>query len=74
MAVSLLSMSAVSPKAPTVGGRDQFIFNPWHYLPILERKPSALRHGAPFQEWNLPAPIQAIRDRLPFINHLNLPL
>jgi len=45
-------------------GRDQFIFNPWHYLPILERKPGALRHGAPFQEWDLPASIQAVRDRL----------
>jgi hypothetical protein len=45
-------------------GRDLFIFNPWHYLPILERKPGALRHGAPFQEWDLPASIQAVRDRL----------
>ena len=34
MAVSLLSMNAVSPKAPTVGGRDQFIFNPWHLCPV----------------------------------------
>ena len=28
-------------------GRDKFIFNPWHYLPVLERKPGALRHGIP---------------------------
>jgi hypothetical protein len=29
-------------------GRDQLICEPWHYLPILEKKPGALRHGAPF--------------------------
>ncbi|GAC1485165.1 MAG: hypothetical protein NVS2B11_10950 [Acetobacteraceae bacterium] len=26
-------------------GRDQLICDPWHYLPILERKPGALRNG-----------------------------
>ncbi|MGV1080866.1 MAG: IS21 family transposase [Candidatus Nanopelagicales bacterium] len=44
--------------------RDKFIFNPWHYLPVLERKPGALRHGAPFQDWDLPVSIQVVRDRL----------
>ena len=29
-------------------GRDQLICNPWHYLPIPERKPGALRNGVPF--------------------------
>jgi hypothetical protein len=38
--------------------RDQMIFDPWHYLPILERKPGALRNGAPFQHWDLPRPLQ----------------
>ena len=45
-------------------GRDKFIFNPWHYLPVLERKPGALRHGIPFQEWDLPQSIQNIRIQL----------
>ena len=45
-------------------GRDKFIFNPWHYLPVLERKPGALRHGAPFQDWDLPESIKMVRDRL----------
>jgi hypothetical protein len=35
-------------------GRDQLICDPWHYLPILEKKPGALRHGAPFVSWDLP--------------------
>lgn len=41
-------------------GRDKTIYDPWHYLPVLERKPGALRNGAPFQEWELPAPIHAV--------------
>jgi hypothetical protein len=45
-------------------GRDQLICHPWHSLPILERKPGALRHGIPFQEWDLPAAIRIVRDRL----------
>ncbi len=45
-------------------GREQLICNPWHYLPVLEKKPGALRHGAPFQDWELPATIRAVRDRI----------
>lgn len=44
--------------------RDQLICNPWHYLPILEKKPGALRHGAPFQDWDLPGSIQRVRTTL----------
>jgi transposase len=45
-------------------GRDKTIFNPWHYVPLLERKPGALRNGAPFHEWALPDAIQKIRELL----------
>lgn len=45
-------------------GRDQLIYDPWHYLPILEKKPGALRNGAPFVEWALPQPIKTVRDRI----------
>ncbi len=38
--------------------RDQMIFDPWHYLPVLERKPGALRNGAPFKHWDLPRALQ----------------
>ncbi len=33
-------------------------------LPVLERKPGALRNGAPFVAWNLPKPIQIVRDKI----------
>ena len=45
-------------------GRDLLICDPWHYLPILERKPGALRNGLPFREWALPPAIQLVRDRI----------
>jgi len=45
-------------------GRERLILDPWHYLPVLEKKPGALRNGAPFQDWVLPAPIQAVKERL----------
>jgi hypothetical protein len=45
-------------------GRDQLICDPWHYLPVLEKKPGALRHGAPFVDWDLPVPIKVVRDRI----------
>jgi hypothetical protein len=28
-------------------GRGATIYDPWHYVPVLARKPSALRNGAP---------------------------
>ena len=31
-------------------GRDQTIYDPWHYVPVLSRKPGALRNGAPFKD------------------------
>lgn len=47
-----------------VFGRDQLICDPWHYLPVLEKKPGALRNGAPFVEWDLPMAIKRVRDRI----------
>ena len=45
-------------------GRDKTIYNPWHYLGVLQRKPGALRNGAPFQQWQLPPALQRIQKRL----------
>lgn len=45
-------------------GRERLILDPWHYLPVLERKPGALRHGAPFLDWKLPGPLLAVKARL----------
>ena len=52
-------------------GRDQTIFDPWYYVPVLARKPGALRNGAPFKDWVLPASIDQIRRRLAGIDDGN---
>jgi hypothetical protein len=49
---------------PTAFRRDQRICDPWHYLPILERKPGALRNGVPFLDWDLPISSRLVRDRI----------
>jgi len=45
-------------------GRDKTLYDPWHYLPVLERKPGALRDGAPFKNWDLPPSIKRIQKQL----------
>jgi len=49
---------------PRCFGRDQTIYDPWHYVPVLARKPGALRNGAPFKDWILPASIERVRRKL----------
>jgi hypothetical protein len=44
--------------------RSKVIYDPWHYLPILVRKPGALRNGAPFKDWDLPPGLAAARAKL----------
>jgi transposase len=45
-------------------GRDATLCDPMHYLPVLERKPGALRNGRPFRNWALPPGLQNLRDIL----------
>ena len=45
-------------------GRDRTVYNPWHYVPVLLRKPGALRNGAPFKDWVLPGALEQIRRKL----------
>jgi hypothetical protein len=42
--------------------RDHVIYDWRHYLPLIERKPGALRNGAPFHE--LPEPLQRLSRAL----------
>jgi transposase len=50
-------------------GRGKTVFDPWHYLSALERKPGALRNGAPFRRWDLPEAIgrvgRLLQERYP---------
>ena len=45
-------------------GRGQTVYDPWHYVPVLSRKPGALRNGAPFRDWTLPGSLGQIQAKL----------
>jgi transposase len=40
-------------------GKGHYVLTPLHYIPLLSRKPGALRNGRPFLEWDMPAPLRA---------------
>jgi hypothetical protein len=45
-------------------GRGKTIYDPWHYLGILDHKPGGLRDGAPFKDWSLPTAVKQIQRKL----------
>ena len=45
-------------------GRGKTVYDPWHYIPVLARKPGALRNGAPFKDWELPSAMKQVRRKL----------
>jgi transposase len=49
---------------PRSFGRGETIYDPWHYVPVLARKPGALRNGAPFKDWVLPGALDRVRRKL----------
>lgn len=44
--------------------KGRYVLDPLHYLPLLERKPGALRNGRPFLDWELPAPVRRVWEAL----------
>ncbi len=44
--------------------RDDFVFDPIHYLPLLEQKIGALDQAAPLQDWDLPEEFGTLRRLL----------
>jgi transposase len=62
--VVVVAGAQVLAELERVFGRNRTVFNPWHYLPALERKPGALRNGAPFQDWPLPECMLRLRTAL----------
>ena len=49
---------------PRCYGRGETIYDPRHYVAVLARKPVALRNGAPFKDWVLPAGLDRVRRKL----------
>ena len=45
-------------------GQEEFIYNPLHYLALLEQKPRALDQAAPLHDWVLPESFDRLRRLL----------
>jgi len=45
-------------------GREQYFFDPVHYLALLERKPGGFDHARPLENWDLPICFGILRRRL----------
>ncbi len=45
-------------------GREEMIFDPLHYLALIEQKPRALDQAAPLQDWVLPAEFAEMRRQM----------
>jgi hypothetical protein len=63
-AVAIICGAREIARHPRVYGRGQFVFDPKHYLALLEQKPGALDQAAPLQSWTLPEPLQHLRRLL----------
>ena len=56
--------SEVIARHPRSYRRDDFVFDPVHYLPLLERKTGALDQAAPLAGWKLPEDFGRLRRLL----------
>ena len=56
--------SEVIARHPRCYAKEEFIYNPLHYLALLERKPNALDQAAPLQHWDLPEEFERLRRQL----------
>lgn len=57
--VEALEIVAEHARAPD---RDHIVYDWRHYIPLIERKPGALRNGAPFAD--MPAPLRRLQQAL----------
>ena len=49
---------------PRCWQKEQYIFEPVHYLALLERKPGGFDHARPLENWQLPTCFPLLRRRL----------
>ena len=49
---------------PRHWGREQHVFNPVHYLALLEKKPGGFDHARPLEDWDLPECLLTLRRRM----------
>jgi hypothetical protein len=54
----------ITARHPRSYDREDMVFDPLHYLPLLEKKIGALDQAAPLAEWNLPDEFATLRRLL----------
>ena len=62
--VVIAHQDKVIAEHPRSYGQEEIIFNPLHYLKLLEYKTGAFVQAAPLKEWNLPPVFQKVHDIL----------
>jgi transposase len=62
--IVVMSSQQTIGRHPRCFDRYQRIYNPWHYVALLERKPGGLRNGEPFKQLTLPPALDKIRAHL----------
>ena len=60
--IDIVAHDAVVASHPRSFTRQQMLYDWQHDIPLVERKPGALRNGAPFAD--MPAPLPQLRSRL----------
>lgn len=60
--IDIVAHDTVVASHPRSFTRQQTLYDWQHYIPLIERKPGALRNGAPFAD--MPAPLQQLRSLL----------
>jgi len=62
--VRLTFQGELIARHPRHWGREQHLFDPVHYLALLERKPGGLDHARPLEKWELPSCFTVMRRRM----------
>jgi hypothetical protein len=62
--VRIIHEDRLVARHPRCWDREQFRFNPLHYLELLERKPGGFDYARPLEQWQLPECFALLRRRL----------
>ena len=62
--VVVVANNSVIARHERLNSKSQTRYDWQHYVPLIQRKPGALRNGAPFKDWPLPTGLARIRRKL----------
>jgi transposase len=62
--IRLVHEDRLIARHPRHWGREKYLFEPVHYLALLERKPGGFDFARPLENWNLPSCFETLRRRL----------